>query len=87
MNLTKVFCVLFALSLVSGATFAGSMRCGTDLIEDGQREPVLRAEVISRCGSPDSESADSLIYKQHGTVYLLRFSEGELVEITEKAQQ
>ena len=87
MNLAKVLFMLVALSLVSRAAVAGSMRCGTDLIENGQREPVLREEVISRCGSPESESGDSLVYKEDDTVYVLRFSEGELVEITEKAQQ
>jgi hypothetical protein len=69
------------------AAIAESMRCGTDMIETGEREPLFRAEVISKCGSADSESGDSLIYKQGASVYVLRFdSDDKLVSITQKSQ-
>ena len=82
--LSLIFVPLFVL--VSQVASAGSMRCGTDLIEDGQIPGQPRTEVEGKCGPPDSASGDNMYYKKGNTTYRLHFNgSGELESIEEES--
>ena len=69
-------CMLVLLfSLLSSTAWAGSMRCGTNLITDNKRPGPSKAKVRRVCGAPYSESGNRWVYYKGRSVYRLRFSE------------
>ena len=54
MKSSKLFVIgsAVAVALAVSTAQAGSMRCGTEIIEDGQLQPLLKAEVEEKCGKP-----------------------------------
>lgn len=81
-----LFLILVPLSvLASQPASAGSMKCGTHLIEDGQLTGQSRSEVEEKCGTPASSSGNNLYYKIGNGTYRLHFNDGnELESITEE---
>lgn len=85
MSIVRVVVGFLAFGFFSGTAFAGSIRCGTELIEDDQTVPVSRAFVLEKCGPPDNEYGEVIVYKRGHSRYALRFnSDGRLQEITEE---
>ena len=81
MKLYKIALLLtVTLLLVSNAN-AGSIRCGTHVIQDGELENVpTMKEVIQKCGQPSSREGQKLYYNEKGK--RLDFdSEGRLIAI------
>ncbi len=68
--------VCFGLNVAS----AGSMRCGTHLINDSERTGQSRAEVEKKCGAPKSRSGDNLYYKIGNVTYRLHFNESDQLD-------
>jgi len=70
--------------LASQLASAGSMTCGTYMIQDEQNPGQTRAEVEEKCGPPESSSGDEMYYKKDNVRYRLHFNDGnELESITE----
>ena len=80
--LSLILVPLFVLA--SQLASAGSMTCGTDMIEDDQRIGQSREEIEEKCGAPESSSGDEVFYKKGNVSYRLHFNDGDKLEsITE----
>ena len=85
MIIVKVASGILAFGFISGTCLAGSIRCGTNLIQDDQIEPVSRGFVLEKCGPPHDQYGEVLIYKRGNSRFALRFNaEGQLQEIEEE---
>jgi len=83
--LSLIWVPLFVLA--SQAASAGSMRCGTYLIEDGQIPGQSQSEVEEKCGTPQSVSGNNLYYNIGNVTYRLHFNTSdELESITEEQE-
>jgi len=73
--------------LASQQSSAGSIACGSYMIEDGQINAQSREEVEEKCGVPDSSSGNDYYYKQENVTYRLHFNDAdELESITEEVE-
>jgi len=73
--------------LASQPALAGSMMCGTHMIEDGQITGQSRSEVEEKCGPPESSFGNELYYKKDNVTYRLHFNDSnELESITEEVE-
>lgn len=85
MSAVKVVVGLLAVGFISGTAFAGSIRCGTELIQDDQIEPVSRGFVLEKCGPPDDQYGEVLVYRRGHSRFALHFNaDGQLREVTEE---
>lgn len=86
----KKYLSLMALPLfvlASQLALAGTMTCGTHMIQDDQIPGQSRSEVEEKCGTPESSSGDDTYYKQGNVTYRLHFNDGdELESITEEVE-
>ena len=57
--------------LASQQSSAGSITCGSYMIEDGQINGQSREEVEEKCGVPDDRSGNDYFYKQENVTYRL----------------
>jgi hypothetical protein len=74
--------------LASQQSSAGSITCGSYMIEDGQINGQSREEVEEKCGVPDDRSGNDYFYKQENVTYRLHFNDGdELESITEQVEE
>jgi len=84
-RLSLITVPLFVLS--SQLASAGSMTCGTHMIQDDQINGQSRTDVEAKCGAPDSSSGNDLYYKKGNVTYRLHFNDGnELESITEEVE-
>ena len=67
MNIYKIALILVVnLLLVSNAN-ADSIRCGSHIIKDGEREDIpTMKEVLKKCGKPSSQEGQILYYEDKG---------------------
>ncbi len=74
----SVLCLFFYAQVLS----AGNMRCGGEIIEDGQTDGPYKDEIRQLCGPPTyEESRDRWIYVRHGTANkVLTFNDSGLLE-------
>jgi len=74
--------VLGFLFLV-GLASAGYMRCGTHMIQDGQRNGPGKYEVSKKCGRPTEQYGNTWVYDLPGqSKKILRFNDsGQLTTI------
>jgi hypothetical protein len=74
--------VLGFLFLVGPAS-AGYMRCGTHMIQEGQRNGPGKYEVSKKCGRPTEQYGNTWVYDLPGqTKKILRFNDsGQLTSI------
>lgn len=75
------------LALFTQGAMAATMRCGSQLIDDGSKDPMTKDQVQSACGEPSSREGNQWIYKQQGRITkVISFdTEGRLQGITEQA--
>jgi hypothetical protein len=79
----KLWCS--ALCLASAGVMAGEIRCRGELIRDDAREPMLRPEVLEKCGEPQLSDGGMLVYRHDNVRKVLRFNDAdELMSITEE---
>lgn len=79
--------LLLLVSLcASGAAFAGDMRCGDVVIQDGLLVGPTKYDVLTRCGPPTAREGNRWIYvRPHKHVKILAFNDnGQLTHITEE---
>lgn len=68
--------------LVAASVNAGSMRCGNEVIEDGQLQPLLKSEVEEKCGKPTVAGDVEWIYDRGpGSRTVLLFNGQQLISI------
>ena len=53
---------------VSGTGLAQEMRCGNELISGDQVHPLIKAQVLEKCGEPTSRSQDQWYYEEQGKI-------------------
>ncbi|MEE8263909.1 MAG: hypothetical protein V3R40_01450 [Gammaproteobacteria bacterium] len=75
----SILCLFFYAQALS----AGNMRCGGEIIEDGQTVGPYKNEILQLCGPPTDDSGDQWIYVRHGSASkVLHFnSDGQLESI------
>jgi len=85
MNKVTVFMigVVFGLLLLAGPVSAGYLRCGTHIIQDGQRKGPGKYEISKKCGRPTEQYGNTWVYDLPGqTKKILRFNDsGQLTSI------
>jgi len=86
----KKYLPLMATSLfvlASQLASAGTMTCGTHMIQDDQTPGQSRSDIEGKCGAPESSSGDDMYYKKGNVMYRLHFNDGnELESITEEVE-
>jgi len=80
MKLAQAITVFSILCFGLNVASAGSMQCGTHLINDSERTGQSQAEVEKKCGAPKSRSGDSLYYKIGNVTYRLHFNDSDQLE-------
>jgi len=58
---------------------AGSMRCGTHMIQDGGRSGPGKYEVLKKCGEPAGRYGNTWIYEIGGKAYTLAFNDNGIL--------
>jgi len=64
---------------------ANEMRCGTQLIFDDQVEPMLKAQVLEKCGEPTEKDYSSWYYREQGKVLI--FNDNDQLESIQDAPE
>jgi hypothetical protein len=82
------FGILLCPFVFGGQTaIAGTMPCGSHLIQDDQIHGQSREEIEEKCGAPESSQGDNLYYKKGNVMYRLHFNDGDVLEsITEEIE-
>ena len=71
--------------LLSANVMAGEIRCQGQLIQDDQIKPMLKHEVLKKCGEPQFKDYDKFVYTHNNVEKILRFNEeSELTTITDE---
>ena len=71
---SSLLCML-TFVVLSPVASASSMRCGSHLIQDGQRNGPTKYEVLKKCGQPSEQGWDTWIYERPGAPsYSLKFN-------------
>lgn len=85
LNALAASLLLFGLA---PAAMAGSIRCGGQIIQDGQEVPVTQSQVRQLCGQPTSIDVETWIYVRDNVTYALQFnSNSQLVQITQQIKE
>jgi len=63
-----------------GTAAAGTMQCGTHLIEDGQVPGQSRLEIRQKCGAPENGDGDNVYYTRGNVSYRLHFNDNDELE-------
>jgi hypothetical protein len=71
---------LLAMGYLSSAS-AAAMRCGTHLIQDGNRQGPGKYEVLKKCGEPVERFGNTWVYEKGGTYILTFRDDGQLQSI------
>ena len=62
--------------------FADSLKCGVYLIQEGERRPSGKYEVLKKCGEPASRQGNSWVYDRGGTAKIVTFNDsGQVASI------
>ncbi len=64
---------------------ANEMRCGTQLIFDDQMEPMLKAQVLEKCGEPTEKDYNSWYYQEQGKILI--FNDNDQLESIQDASE
>lgn len=82
------YAILLSLFVFFGQTaLAGTMPCGSHLIQDDQMHGQSRGEIEEKCGAPESSQGNNLYYKKGNVRYQLHFNDGDVLEsITEEIE-
>ena len=85
--MSKYLYVTFLSIFCGQAAFAGTMPCGSYLIQDDQIHGQSREEIEEKCGAPQSSQGDNLYYEKENVRYRLQFNDGDVLEsITEETE-
>ena len=74
-----------ALLSLANVSQAASIRCGSHLIHDTQRNGATKYEVLKKCGEPKARMGNTWIYRKSGRDLALDFNNsGRLLTIRSK---
>ena len=76
----RVLAVAVAASCAAVPALAQEMRCGNHLIAGDQMQPLLKEQVLEKCGEPTSKDYDRWFYQQQGKILVFN-DNGELDHI------
>ncbi len=83
-NFKKILLTAAVMTL-SVPVIANEMKCGNEYIAGDQIEPLLKEQVLKKCGEPSSKDYERWYYEKQGKV--LHFnSNGELVTIKDVSE-
>lgn len=85
MSALKTFLLPALLIGTSLQVTANEMRCGTQLIFDDQIEPMLKEQVLEKCGEPTEKTYDSWYYQEQGKVLI--FNDNDQLESIQDASE
>ena len=78
-------CLLGLLCGLAQTASAASLRCGTHLIQDSQRNGPTKYEVLKKCGEPKDRMGNTWVYKSAARTKFLTFNgSGKLETIREE---
>ena len=81
---TKMLAFLLAASAVAIPAAANEMRCGNHLISGDQLQPLLKDQVLAKCGEPTSKDYDRWYYQEQGKI--LVFNTNDELDHIENAE-
>ena len=81
---TKMLAVIAAATALALPATANEMRCGNHLISGDQIHPLLKAQVLEKCGEPTSKDYDRWYYQEQGKILVFN-DNGELNHIEDAA--
>lgn len=86
MKTIPILILSLVLAAFSHGAMAGSMRCGSKLIDDGAKNPLSKDQVKSMCGEPTSRVGNQWVYKQQGKKSKVVYfdTEGNLLRISDE---
>lgn len=61
--------------------YAGTLTCGTYMIQGSSRTPTTKYEVLKKCGEPKYREGDTWVYERSGTSMLVHFKSGQVTSI------
>ena len=73
----KVLAFAIAAAGLAAPTLAQEMRCGNHLIAGDQIHPLLKEQVLEKCGEPTSKDYNRWFYQEQGKI-LVFDDNGEL---------
>ena len=87
----RILKVIFGFILLLGGisnTLAASMQCGTQFINDDQRDGQSKDKILAMCGEPETKEGNTWYYKKpDGAMFRLHFNgSGELESIQETVE-
>jgi len=78
--------ILSSVVLVSTLpAMAEDMKCGNQYIEGDQIEPLLKEQVVEKCGEPTSKEGDHWYYESQGKILVFN-SDGLLMSVQDAAK-
>jgi len=78
--------LLLTTFAVSTAGVAQEMRCGNELISGDQMHPLIKAQVLEKCGEPTSMGQDRWYYEEQGKILVFN-GNGELDHIEDANEE
>ena len=76
----KVLAFAIAAAGVAAPALAQEIRCGNHLIAGDQMQPLLKEQVLEKCGEPTSKDYNRWFYQQQGKILVFN-DNGELDHI------
>lgn len=64
----KLLTVALAAAGLAAPVFAQEMRCGQELISGDQIQPLIKAQVLEKCGEPTEKDYDRWFYQSQGKI-------------------
>lgn len=86
MSNSSRFFAAAALITLSLPALADDMACGEYFISGDQIEPMVREEVLEKCGEPTSKTGDHWYYEEQGKV-LIFTPDGSLETIQDAGEE
>ena len=68
MSKTKILALFLAAGAVAIPVAANEMRCGNHLISGDQIHPLLKDQVLAKCGEPTSKEYNRWYYQEQGKI-------------------
>jgi hypothetical protein len=78
--------VASAAVMASFPVMANEMRCGEHYISGDQVEPIVREQVLEKCGEPTSKTGDHWYYEKQGKILVFN-SGGSLITIRDAGEE
>jgi len=82
----KMLAAAIAVVGVATTAVADDMRCGNELISGDQIHPLIKAQVLEKCGEPTDKGYERWYYKEQGKILVFN-GNGELDHIEDASEE